>query len=104
MDTTVQAVLKEIGDAIEGKLGNVRLKNVPSSTPTAFYGHGPGGLFSYPGMSRPVFSAMILPRLGLQSILPVRPSNEANPLYPIFTGVTATTGADAQGVCDDPPV
>lgn len=104
MDTTVQAVLKEIGDAIEGKLGGVRFKNVPSSTPTTTYGHGPGGLFSYPGMSRPVFSAMILPRLGLQSILPVRPSNEANPLYPIFTGVTASTGSEPTGVCDDPPV
>lgn len=75
-----------------------------SSTPTTTYGHGPAGLFSYPGMERPVFSAMTLPHMGLQSILPVRTTRDANPLYPIFTGVTATTGSEPTGVCDDPPV
>src|SRR5512136_791018 len=60
------------------------------STPTATYGHGPSGLFSSPGLSAPLFSAMILPNMGLQSILPVRPSRDANPLYGIITGVTAT--------------
>jgi len=74
------------------------------STPTASLGHGPGGLFSTPGMERPVFSAMILPRTGLQSRLAVRPSNSTNPLYPIVTGVTATSGSEADGVCDDPPI
>jgi hypothetical protein len=75
-----------------------------SSTPTTTYGHGNGGLFSTPGMSRPVISAMLLPQMGLQSRLPVRPANEVNPLYGIFTGVTATTGSEPTGVCDDPPV
>ena len=74
-----------------------------SSTPTTTYGHGNGGLFSYPGLERPVFSAMILPTLGLQSLLPVRQSNTENPVYGIFTGVTATTGTEPTGVCDDPP-
>ena len=74
------------------------------STPTATYGHGPAGLFSSPGLSAPLFSAMILPNMGLQSVLPVRPSRDANPLYGILTGVTATTGGEPSGVCDDPPV
>lgn len=74
-----------------------------SSTPTTTFGHGPGGLFSYPGLSRPVFSAMLLPHLGLQNVLPVRSSMDANPLYGIFTGVTATSGSEPTGVCDDPP-
>lgn len=74
-----------------------------SSTPTTTYGHGPAGLFSYPGLSRPVFSAMMLPRMGLQNVLPTRSSRDANPLYGIFTGVTATTGSEPTGVCDDPP-
>lgn len=82
--------------------GGISQKAV-SSTPTSTYGHGPGGLFSFPGLSKPVFSAMILPRLGLQSILPVKPSMDANPLYGIFTGVTATSGSEPSGVCDDPP-
>jgi len=75
-----------------------------SSTPTTVYGHGSGGLFSSQGMERPVFSAMMLPRMGLQSMLPVRSNNATNPLYGIITGVTATTGSEADGVCDDPPV
>jgi hypothetical protein len=73
------------------------------STPTAGIGHGPGGLFSAPGLSKPVFSALILPSLGLLSKLPAFPSNDTNPLFGIMTGVTASTGSEAVGVCDDPP-
>lgn len=90
--------------ALMQQMGGAQRTKAVSSTPTSYYGHGPGGLFSFPGLSRPVFSAMVLPRLGLQSILPVRPSMDANPLYGIFTGVTATTGSEPVGVCDDPPV
>lgn len=75
-----------------------------SSTPTTVYGHGSGGLFSSQGMERPVFSAMMLPHMGLQSMLTVRGNNATNPLYGILTGVTATTGNEPTGVCDDPPV
>lgn len=82
----------------------MREKDVPSSTPTTIWGHGAGGLFSHPAMERPVFSAMQLPRMGLQTILPAFPSNITDPLYGIFTGVTATTGSEPTGVCDDPPV
>lgn len=73
------------------------------STPTASYGHGRGGIFSYPGLERPVFSALILPRQGLHSLLPVRTSPYDSPLYGIFTGVTASEGEEPSGVCDDPP-
>jgi len=91
------------GQAIfNGGVGFPAYKAV-SSTPTTTYGHGNGGLFSYPGLERPVFSAMLLPVLGLQSLLPVRKSNTENPVYGIFTGVTATTGSEPTGVCDDPP-
>jgi hypothetical protein len=75
-----------------------------STTPNATYSHGPGGLFSPPGISRPVFSAMSLPRKGLQDLLPSRTSNERNPLYALVTGQTATVGSEPTGVCDDPPV
>jgi len=81
----------------------VKTKGVVSSTPTASYGHGNGGLFSYPGMSKPLFSAFILPRMGLQDRLPVRPNMDMNPLYGIMTGVTATSGSEPATPCDDPP-
>lgn len=82
--------------------GGVRLK-AAGSTPTASYGHGPGGLFSSPGLSQALFSAMILPKLGLQSRLPSVGSVDMNPLYGIITGVTASSGSEPTNVCDDPP-
>jgi len=85
-------------------LSTVSLKDVPSSTPSATMGHGMGGLFSSPGLSKPLFSAMVLPKLGLQAQLPVKAANETNPLYGIITGVTASSGDEPTGVCDDPPV
>ena len=72
------------------------------STPTATYGHGLGGAFSPFGIEKPVFSALILPQLGLQGMLPAYPSIDTNPLYGIMTGVTANSGSNPTGVCDDP--
>lgn len=72
-----------------------------SSTPSGVPGHGLGGTFSYPGLDRMVFNAMLLPHLGLQRALPLVVSNETNPLYGIMTGVTATGGSQPSGVCDD---
>lgn len=87
--------------------GGVGQKGLPSTTPTIYYNHGPGGLMSAPGLSSDIINAMVMPHLGLQSLLPSYPSNENNPLYGILTGVTAatgdTSGANANGVCEDPP-
>lgn len=97
-----QEVLNMLAQALTERQATT-LKTV-SSTPTTVYGHGPGGLFSTPGLSKPLFSAMILPRLGVQAQLPLRPSNETNPLFGLITGVTDTTGENPTGVCDDPKV
>lgn len=91
-----KSLISEAGDGIRTK--------AVGSTPTATYAHGgKGGLFSAPGMSRPLFSAMVLPTQGLATRLPVRTSNETNPLFGIITGVTTSSGSEAEGVCDDPP-
>ena len=71
-----------------------------SSTPNATLGHGPGGPFSTPGISRQVFNASVLPKLGLMSRLPVRSSIDVNPLHMILTGVTAVSGSHPTGDCD----
>lgn len=73
-----------------------------SSTPSTIYGHGPGGLFSAPGLDPRVFNAMVLPHLGLQAMLPMRSTTTTNPLFAIMTGVTATSGSQPSGACDDP--
>jgi len=94
---------EQLATALLQKSGAIAQKAVVSSTPSTIMGHGAGGLFSHPALERQVFSAMLLPYMGLQSILPVVPSQFENPLHGIFTGVTDTTGAEPVGVCDDPP-
>lgn len=74
-----------------------------ASTPTATYGHGPGGIFSAP-MNPELVNAMVLPSLGLIGRLPVRASVEWYPLDGIITGVTAGSGSNPTGVCDPWPV
>lgn len=76
---------------------------LPSGTPTNLYLHGPGGLFSTPGLERSVFSALSLPNTGLAARLPVVDSNISNPLRQLITGVGAASGSEPDGVCDDPP-
>lgn len=93
-----------LASALIQALGLTGAHKAVSSTPTTTYAHGPGGLFSHPALERPLFSAMILPREGLQSRLPVRPSQFGYPLFGLVTGVTATTGDEPTGPCDDFPV
>lgn len=81
-----------------------------SSTPTSNYGHGmvgtiPGGtagLFSFPGIEPDIVNAALMPRLGLLDVLPSRTSIYDETLYGLMTGVTAGTGSNPTGVCDDP--
>lgn len=97
-----------IGQAVlaamqQGSGGALTYKTVPSSTPNANYAHGPGGLFSHPALEQPLYSAIITPWTGLQYMLPIRGTIKTDPLYGIVTGVTATSGSEPVGVCDDPP-
>lgn len=75
-----------------------------STTPGGNYGHGPGGLFANPGLERGLFSAIVAqPYSGLQYVLPVRSTILTDPVDGIITGVTASSGSNPTGVCDDPP-
>jgi hypothetical protein len=98
---------QKLAATLLAQAGGMRQKAV-SSTPTTVYGHGgpygQAGLFSFPGLERDVMNAMIMPRLGLLDALTSRTANTDNPLYGIMTGVTASTGSNPVGVCDDPPV
>lgn len=88
----------------EGLIAMASRQKAISSTPTATLGHGAGGLFSSPALDKRLFSALMLPRKGLQSRLPAYPNNLAYPQYGILTGVTATTGSEPEGPCDPFPV
>jgi hypothetical protein len=101
--STTEQIAREVLRQIMGSGGLGSTERAVGSTPNYSYGHGPGGIFSYPGMDQDVFSAMLLPYQGLQTRLPVIPNVDTNPIYSILTGVTATTGDEPDGVCDDPP-
>lgn len=45
-------------------------KNDPSLTPVAPYGHGQGGLFNIVGTNDNIFSAMMMPNVGVLSVIP----------------------------------
>jgi hypothetical protein len=89
-------------------VGAVKEKTVTnkafSGTSNFQFGHGVGGTFSPPGLSQPVFSAMALPYLGLWGALSKKVSRETNPLYGIFTGVTATSGSEPSDLCANAPI
>ena len=101
---------EKLAMALLAASGGVARKAV-SSTPTTVYGHGlssgiPGGaagIFSFPGIEPELMNAMIMPRLGLLDALPSRTSIWDESLYGLMTGVTASTGNNPTGVCDDPP-
>lgn len=75
----------------------------PTGTPTDIYAHGPGGLWTLPGVDPDVFSA-VLSSIGMISMLPATGSVFTNPLFSAVTGVLGDTGAEKNAVCDDPPV
>ena len=71
--------------------------------PVGPYMHGPDGLWSYPGLERPVISTRVQPR-GLAGSIPARANNSMNPLYPYLTGFQETIDATRPDQsCDDCP-
>jgi hypothetical protein len=97
-----------IGNAIlalaSGQTGGSTAKKAVSGTPTAQLMHGPGGLFSTPGVRAPVFSAFGLPVSGVLAQLPAYPNDEMYPLFATLTGQTDNTGSQPTGDCPDYPV
>jgi hypothetical protein len=83
------------------ELGSIQNKALPSGSPVGPYLHGPGGLFGVEGLERPVISTRVAGS-GIASALPSRGTNITNPLYPYISGFLASTGSNANGVCDDP--
>lgn len=76
-------------------------KNAGTTPGTAL--HGPGGLLGYYGLNRNIVNGMVMPR-GLAGKLQVRGSYETNPIIPILTGLTATTGTENTTACADAPI
>lgn len=101
---TQPSVLDALADelAARGK-GSLRTKaGAASGTPAGPYLHGPNGLWSYPGLSKPVISTRVKP-MGLAGAIPARPNMDMYPIYPYLTGFTNPAESQPDGVCDDYP-
>jgi hypothetical protein len=93
-----EAFLHALKDA--GKLDG---KKDASGNPTGPFMHGMGGLFSFAPDEHPFLNAMVHPR-GVLSRLPIlRSDPHQYELLTTITGVTAGSGSEPDGVCDDPP-
>ena len=80
-------------------VGGTKATQMP---PVGPYMHGPNGLWSYPGLERPVISTRVQPK-GLAGMLPARSNNSMNPLYPYLTGFIEGAGSQPDATCDDCP-
>lgn len=98
------AMLERLANALGGGVAT-GLRHDATTPPTATgYAHGPGGLLTYPGVDPNVFHTIVGNVPGMLNQLPFTPSVYANPIYEVLTGVQAESGANKDGVCDDPPI
>lgn len=100
-DMTETDILKGLATLIRG-YGE---KHDASGTPvTTGFAHGAGGLLSYPGVHPDVHHTIVGPLPGIIDQIPWTPSVYTHETFQILTGVQAGSGAEKEGVCDDPPI
>ncbi len=92
-----------LSDKSFGGATGMGLKHDATGTPTTTYAHGPGGVFSFPGVDRDVFSTVLGIEPGIIGSLSKFPSVQTNPLFTTVTGVQADIGTEAEEVCDPVP-
>ena len=99
--TPEESLVAALGNYLTSKKsGGVGFKHDATGSPTSNYAHGPGGLFSYPGVDPQVFSAVLGIEAGLIGALPKFPSTYTNPLFTTITGVQDDVGTEPDAVCD----
>jgi len=74
----------------------------PATSMTATPLHGPGGIWTAPGLERDILTAHIRP-MGIAGQLPWIPTTFTDPRFGTLTGYTATTGDQPDNSCEDAP-
>ena len=74
----------------------------PANTMTATPLHGPGGVWTAPGLERDILTAHVRP-MGIGGSVPWLPSTYTDPRFGTLTGYTATTGTQPENSCDNAP-
>lgn len=92
---------KELMQALQQN-GAMKQKDALANAHTGTLLHGPGGLFSTPGLSEAIISTHVRAR-GLGQLLPAYPSVDTDPRYGFITGFGAESGDEPATPCDDAP-
>lgn len=89
-------------DKFLGLLAKALLQKTATGTAQGPYLHGPGGIFGMRGLSREVISTFTQITGSLAEILPIKSSNEVQPLAAYITGFVRSDTQNPNGICDDP--
>lgn len=83
------------------RTGDLHTK-APASFSTYTPLHGPGGIWTTPGLERDVVSAHVRP-FGIADTLPLIPTVNVSPHFGTLTGFTDVTGDEPDYACEDAP-
>jgi hypothetical protein len=74
----------------------------PAATQTATPLHGPGGIWTHPGLERDILTAHVRP-MGIAGQLPWLPTTYTDPRFGTLTGYTQPTGNQPDNSCEAAP-
>lgn len=103
MFTQPQTDVQRLAGAFMQALGQyVEPIQKATGNPEGYYVHGPGGLFGVRGLNQSIISTHTHVLGSLGEVLPIRPSNDMNPLFGYITGWLRSDEQEKNGICDDP--
>lgn len=86
--------------SVLAKAGSIQ--KTATGTAQGPYLHGPGGIFGVRGLSRDVISTFTQITGSLAEIIPIKASNEVQPLAAYITGFVRSDTQNPSAPCDDP--
>lgn len=100
--TNSDQILAAFAEIIAKNQNPQALQKTATGAPSGPYLHGPGGIFGVRGLSRDVISTFTQFTGSLGESIPIKSSNETNPLAAYITGFLRSDTQEKNGICDDP--
>lgn len=100
--TNSDQILAAFAEIIAKNQNPQAIQKTATGSPSGPYLHGPGGIFGVRGLSRDVVSTFTQITGSLGELLPIKSSNETNPLAAYITGFLRSDTQEKNGICDDP--
>lgn len=100
--TNSDSILAAFAEIIAKNQNPQAIQKTATGAPSGPYLHGPGGIFGVRGLSRDVVSTFTQITGSLGEMIPIKSSNETNPLAAYITGFLRSDTQEKNGICDDP--